>query len=47
MDSSLIIILVAFVGVLLVLKFIKGMIKLAVLAAIVIAAVYFLSQGAL
>ena len=45
MDGSLVIILVAFVGVLLVLKFIKGMIKLAVLAAIVLAVVYFLSQG--
>ena len=45
MDGSLVIILVAFVGVLLVLKFIKGMIKLAVLAAIVLAVVYLLSQG--
>lgn len=47
MDSSIVVILVAFVGVLFVLKFIKGIIKLAVLVAIVAAAFYFLSQGSL
>ena len=47
MDGSIVVIIVAFVGALLVLKFIRGIIKLAVLAAIVIAVVYLLSQGSL
>jgi hypothetical protein len=47
MDSSLILIIVAAVAAILAFKFVKGIIKLAVLAAIVIAVVYFLSQGAL
>lgn len=46
MDSSIILILVGLVAAFLAFKFIKGVIKLAVVAAIVIAVIYFLSQGA-
>jgi hypothetical protein len=46
-DSSILGIIVAVVAAFLVFKFVKGMIKLAVLAAIVLAVIYFLSQGAL
>lgn len=47
MDGSIILIIVGVLAAFLVLKFVKGMIKLAVLAAIVIAVIYFLSQGSL
>ena len=47
MDGSIILIIVGLVAAFLAFKFIKGVIKLAVLAAIVIAVVYFLSQGSL
>jgi hypothetical protein len=46
-DSSILGIIVAVVAAFLVFKFVKGMIKLAVLAAIVLAVIYFLSQGSL
>lgn len=47
MDGSVILIIVGVIAAFLALKFIKGVIKLAVLAAIVIAVIYFLSQGSL
>nr|WP_314447147.1 hypothetical protein [uncultured Sphingomonas sp.] len=47
MDGSVILIIVGLIAAFLALKFIKGVIKLAVLAAIVIAVIYFLSQGSL
>ena len=47
MDGSIILIIVGVIAAFLALKFIKGVIKLAVLAAIVIAVIYFLSQGSL
>jgi hypothetical protein len=46
-DSSIILIIVGLIAAFLAFKFIKGIIKLAVLAAIVIAVIYFLSQGSL
>jgi hypothetical protein len=46
-DGSIILIIVGVIAAFLALKFIKGVIKLAVLAAIVIAVIYFLSQGSL
>jgi hypothetical protein len=46
-DSSIILIIVGVIAAFLAFKFIKGVIKLAVLAAIVIAVIYFLSQGSL
>jgi hypothetical protein len=45
-DSSIILIIVGLIAAFLAFKFVKGIIKLAVLAAIVIAVIYFLSQGA-
>ena len=45
MDSSMIGIIVAVVLAFVVFKFVKGVIKFAVLAAIVLGVVYFLSQG--
>ena len=47
MDGSVILIIVGVIAAFLALKFIKGVVKLAVLAAIVIAVIYFLSQGSL
>ena len=47
MDSSAILIIVGLIAAFLAFKFIKGVIKLAVLAAIVVAVIYFLSQGSL
>lgn len=47
MDGSIILIIVGVIAAFLALKFIKGVIKLAVLAAIVIAVIHFLSQGSL
>ena len=47
MDGSVILIIVGVIAAFLALKFIKGVIKLAVIAAIVIAVIYFLSQGSL
>ena len=47
MDSSVILIIVGLVAAFLAFKFIKGVVKLAVLAAIAIAVIYFLSQGSL
>ncbi len=47
MDGSIILLIVGVIAAFLALKFIKGVIKLAVLAAIVIAVIYFLSQGSL
>ena len=47
MDGTVALIVAGIFAAFLVLKFVKGMIKLAVLAAIVIAVVYFLSQGSL
>jgi hypothetical protein len=47
MDSSIVLIIVGLIAAFLAFKFIKGVIKLAVLAAIVIAVIYFLSQGSL
>jgi hypothetical protein len=44
-DSSIILIIVGLIAAFLAFKFVKGIIKLAVLAAIVIAVIYFLSQG--
>jgi hypothetical protein len=46
-DGSIILMIVGVIAAFLALKFIKGVIKLAVLAAIVIAVIYFLSQGSL
>jgi uncharacterized membrane protein YfhO len=46
-DGSIILLIVGVIAAFLALKFIKGVIKLAVLAAIVIAVIYFLSQGSL
>jgi hypothetical protein len=46
-DGSILPIIIAVVAAFLVFKFVKGIIKLAVLAAIVLAVVYFLSQGAI
>jgi hypothetical protein len=46
-DGSVILLIVGVIAAFLALKFIKGVIKLAVLAAIVIAVIYFLSQGSL
>ena len=45
MDSSVIGIIVALVLAFIVFKFVKGMIKFAVLALIVLAVLYFLAQG--
>jgi hypothetical protein len=45
MDSSVLGIIVALVLAFVVFKFVKGLIKFAVLAAIVLAVTYFLSQG--
>ena len=45
MDSSMIGIIVAVLLAFVVFKFVKGVIKFAVLAAIVLGVVYFLSQG--
>ena len=45
MDSSMVGIIVAVVLAFVVFKFVKGVIKFAVLAAIVLGVVYFLSQG--
>ena len=45
MDGSVILIIVGVIAAFLALKFIKGVVKLAVLAAIVIAVIYFLSGG--
>ncbi|WP_338504856.1 hypothetical protein V6R86_12370 [Sphingomonas kaistensis] len=47
MEGSVILIIVGVIAAFLALKFIKGVVKLAVLAAIVIAVIYFLSQGSL
>ena len=47
MDSSILGIIVAVVAAFLVFKFIKGLIKFAVLGAIILAVLYFLSQGSL
>ena len=47
MDGSIILLIVGVIAAFLALKFVKGVIKLAVLAAIVIAVIYFLSQGSL
>ena len=47
MDGPVILIIVGVIAAFLALKFIKGVVKLAVLAAIVIAVIYFLSQGSL
>ncbi|WP_426267758.1 hypothetical protein [Sphingomonas sp. LHG3443-2] len=47
MDGSVILVIVGVIAAFLALKFIKGVVKLAVLAAIVIAVIYFLSQGSL
>jgi hypothetical protein len=47
MDSSILPIVVAVIAAFLVFKSVKGLIKFAVLAAIVLAVLYFLSQGSL
>lgn len=47
MDGSIIFLIVGVIAAFLALKFVKGVIKFAVLAAIVIAVIYFLSQGSL
>ena len=47
MDGSVILIIVGVIAAFLALKFVKGVVKLVVLAAIVIAVIYFLSQGSL
>lgn len=46
MDSTIVGIIIAVVLAFIVFKFVKGVIKFAVLALIVLAALYFLSQGA-
>jgi len=47
MDSSFLPVIIAVVAAFLVFKFVKGLIKFAVLGVIVLAVIYFLSQGAL
>lgn len=47
MDGSVILIVVGLIAAFLAFKFVKGVIKLAAIAAIVIAVIYFLSQGSL
>ena len=47
MDSSILGIIVAVIAAFLVFKFVKGLIKFAVLAAIVLGVLYLLSQGSL
>lgn len=47
MDSSILGIIVAIIAAFLVFKFVKGLIKFAVLAAIILGVLYFLSQGSL